>query len=87
MTELERAAEWFQNAVASLERASLPLVESRSALAQADTRIAALIEERDALLARIADLEEEARAHARLSEEAERRVENAIAEVRNALDH
>lgn len=85
MTNLKLAAERFQKAVDSLERATLPLADSRRSLMEAEERVAVLLEERDRLLARIAELEEETRSLSGLAEEAERSVEGAIAEVRNAL--
>jgi len=85
MTDLAHASQRFQRALEHLDRAASPLVDSRRSLMEAEARVTALVEERERLVARIAELEEETRALARLSEAAERRVDEAIGEVRSAL--
>jgi chromosome segregation ATPase len=99
MSQLELAAERLTNALNALEGRLVPLggargdVESARADAEAaradaqsaKAQLAELHAERERLLARIAELEDEARLLGEISEEVENRLDGAIAEVRAAL--
>ena len=73
------------NALNALDETLVPLLKARDDAADAKARLAQIGEERDRLLARIAELEEEARALGDISEEVETRLDGAIAEIRTAL--
>jgi predicted nucleic acid-binding Zn-ribbon protein len=85
MDRLKIAAERLTNALNALEETLVPLSKARDDAKDARARLAAANEERDRLLARIAELEEESRALADISEEVENRLDGAIAEIRTAL--
>ncbi len=85
MGRLEEAGARFAAALADLERAALPLAESRDSTDSAQAKIAALTGEREALLERVAELEEEIRALEGITSEVEHRLDGAIAEIRVAL--
>ena len=85
MSRLDEAAERLRAAMASVDSAVAPLVEAKRAAKEAAARISALTVERDRLLARVAELEEDARALSGLTEEVETRLDGAIAEIRTAL--
>ncbi len=79
MSRLDAAAAKLMAAVDALEAAAAPLAEVRTG------RNAELIAERDNLLARVAELEDETRSLAGVTEEVEERLDTAIAEIRTAL--
>ena len=84
-SRLDAALARFSEALSRLETAAeekLARVRNASAL-EAELRI--VQEERDRLDARAASLEEEARTLAGLTEEAEERLDGAIAEIREVL--
>lgn len=85
MTELDQTAARLTAALDALEKASGPLLEARARAARDAAEIAKLTSERERLLARIADLEDETRSLAGLTEEVETRLDGAIAEIRTAL--
>jgi len=85
MGKLEIAAERLTNALDALDARLGPLARARDEAADARAQLAAMSEERDRLLARIAELEEEAQALGEISEEVENRLDGAIAEIRTAL--
>jgi chromosome segregation ATPase len=85
MARLEQAAERFRAALAALDKAALPLLEARKSAREAQSRVEALDAERQQLIARVARLEEDARALSGLTEEVEGRLDGAIAEIRSAL--
>ena len=85
MDRLKIAAERLTTALNALEEALVPLTRARDDAADARARLAGANEERDRLLARIAELEEESRVLADISEEVENRLDGAIAEIRTAL--
>ena len=85
MTQLDETAARLEAALTALETASAPLVEARARAAKDAAEIARLTVERDRLLARVADLEDETRSLAGLTEEVEGRLDGAIAEIRTAL--
>jgi len=85
MSRLELAAERLAKALDALEEAVLPLVQAREAAAADRARLAQFDAEREKLVARVAELEEEARSLSGLTEEVEGRLDGAIAEIRAAL--
>jgi predicted nucleic acid-binding Zn-ribbon protein len=85
MSRLALASERFNAALDSLVRALQPLLEARKSSRYADARVATLNEEREKLLVRIAELEDEARALSGTTEEVENRLDSAVAEIRSAL--
>ncbi len=85
MSRLELAAERLAKALEDLDSAALPLIQARESAAAAQAKIARLDGEREVLVARVADLEEEARSLSGLTEEVEGRLDGAIAEIRAAL--
>ena len=85
MSRLELASERLSAALELLETAAEPLLKARNSAADATARIAALGEERERLLARVAELERESRALCGVTEQVENRLDGAIAEIRTAL--
>ncbi len=85
MSRLELAAERLTNALNALEGTLVPLEGARTQADHAKARLAELNAERERLLARIAELEEEQQALSDISEEVETRLDGAIAEIRTAL--
>lgn len=85
MSRLEVAAERLAKALDALEQAALPLVRARDSATHSEDETARLKAEREQLLARVAELEEDARALSGLTEEVEGRLDGAIAEIRTAL--
>jgi predicted nucleic acid-binding Zn-ribbon protein len=85
MDKVGTAAERLAIALNALDATLVPLVKARDDAADAKARLVQIGEERDRLLARIAELEEEARALGNISEEVENRLDGAIAEIRTAL--
>jgi chromosome segregation ATPase len=68
-----------------LEESAAPGMETEAARVRAAAEIAALTQEREVLLARIAELEQETRALASVTEEVEGRLDQAVEEIRGAL--
>ena len=85
LSRLDVAAERFRKALDSLEHKSKIADELRQRAKDSEARIAALVSERESLLARVAELEEEAQALSGLTEEVGDRLDGAIAEIRTAL--
>ena len=85
MSRLELAAERLDKALESLNAAASPLSKIRDSTFDTEKRIAHFNVERERLLARIAELEEEVRSLSGLNEEVEDRLDGAIAEIRTAL--
>jgi chromosome segregation ATPase len=92
MGKLEIAAERLTKALNALEEGLVPLdrtrddaADVRAQLAEARAKLDAADRERDALLARIAELEEEQQVLTEISEEIETRLDGAIGEIRTAL--
>jgi predicted nucleic acid-binding Zn-ribbon protein len=85
MDKLKIAAERLTNALNALEETLVPLAKARDDAQDVRARLAATNEERDGLLGRIAELEEESRILSDISEEVENRLDGAIAEIRSAL--
>ena len=85
MSRLDLATERFQAALENLENAAGSVGESLDQAAKQPERHAELEAEREKLLARIAELEEEISALSGLTEEVEGRLDGAIGEIRAAL--
>ena len=85
MSRLENIAARLDAALQALEAAALPLAEARARAARDAAEIAGLNAERESLLARIAELEDETRSLAGITEEVETRLDGAIEEIRSAL--
>jgi hypothetical protein len=80
MSKLEAAVTRLETALEALERAVAPLAQSRA-------RLAELTRERETHIARLAQLEQEARALASVNEDIEGRLDSAIEEIRAVLGH
>ncbi len=85
MGRLEVANARFAAALAELERLAVPLAESRDSTGSSEAKMAALTAERESLLERVAQLEEEIRALEGVTSEVENKLDGAIAEIRVAL--
>jgi hypothetical protein len=85
MSRLEVASERFKSALDSVEARALALAEAREQAKKAIAQSSLLATEREHLVARVAELEEESRSLAGLTEEVEGRLDGAIAEIRAAL--
>jgi hypothetical protein len=85
MTRLDQARERLSSALARVEEAAGPLAGMRKSSADAEGRLAEVLAERERLLLRIAELEEEAQVLSGLTSEVENRLDGAIAEIRTAL--
>jgi chromosome segregation ATPase len=85
MSRLDLAQNRFQAALEALENTVATVGEDLDAAAKLPERIAELEAERDRLLARIAELEEEVGALSGLTEEVEGRLDGAMTEIRAAL--
>ena len=85
MSRLDLAQNRFQAALEALENAAALVGESLDGAAKLPQRIAELEMEREKLLARIADLEEEVSLLSGLTEEVEGRLDGAMGEIRAAL--
>jgi len=85
MSRLELAQNRFQAALEALENAAAGVGESLDGAAKLPERIAELEIERERLLARVADLEEEVSLLSGLTEEVEGRLDGAMGEIRAAL--
>lgn len=85
MTRLETAAARFAAALQQIEASGAPLLRAHAEMARAADRITELSAERDRLLARIAELEDETRSLSGLTQDVQGRLDGAIAEIRAAL--
>jgi predicted nucleic acid-binding Zn-ribbon protein len=85
MAELEAATTRLMAALERLEQLGIALVQVREESQRRAAEVSRLNQERETLLARIAELEEESRSLAGISEEVEGRLDGAIAEIRVAL--
>ena len=85
MSRLELAQDRFQAALEALENAAASVGENLDGAAKLPERIAELEIEREKLLARVADLEEEVSLLSGLTEEVEGRLDGAMGEIRAAL--
>jgi chromosome segregation ATPase len=85
MDALTAAADRLSAAMDRLENSLRPQAEAQKRHARDAAEISSLTHERETLLARIADLEEETRSLASVNEEVEGRLDGAIADIRAAL--
>ena len=85
MSRIDIAAERLAHALQALEDIATPLAAARNESIQAKVKLAQLVAEREQLLTRIAELEEENRALAGINEEVGGRLDGAIGEIRAAL--
>jgi predicted nucleic acid-binding Zn-ribbon protein len=85
MDALAAAADRLSAAIDRLENSLRPHEEAQKRHARDAAEIASLTHERETLLTRIADLEEETRSLASVNEEVEGRLDGAIADIRAAL--
>jgi uncharacterized coiled-coil DUF342 family protein len=85
MTRLDTARQRFDAALTALEASVAQIPALRAQAADSRAKVVELTEERDRLLARVAELEEENRALGGITEEVESRLDGAIAEIRGAL--
>ncbi len=85
MSRLEDMAARLDAALDALENTAAPLLDARKRAAKDAADIAGLNSERENLLARVAELEEEARSLTGITEEVEDRLDGAISEIRQAL--
>jgi len=75
----------LSEALDRLESLALPLADARARAAKDAAEIDRLRQEREHLLARIAELEDEARTLTGVTDEVEGRLDDAITEIRAAL--
>ena len=85
MSRLDAALARFSRALGRLETAAGGSLARTREAAGLEAELRILTEERDRLVARVADLEEEARNLAGLTEDVEDRLDGAIAEIREVL--
>jgi chromosome segregation ATPase len=85
MAELDQMTAQLTAALDRLEAQALPLAEARARAAEDAAEIETLKREREQLLARIAELEDETRAIAGVTDKVEGRLDEAITEIRAAL--
>jgi len=85
MAELDQMAAQLTAALDRLESLALPLAEAKARALQNAAEIESLKHEREQLLTRITELEEEARAITGVTDEVEGRLDEAITEIRAAL--
>ena len=85
MSRLDLAQNRFKLALEALENAAGAVGESLDTAAKMPERMAELEAERETLLARIAELEDEIAVLSGLTEEVEGRLDGAMGEIRAAL--
>ena len=85
MSRLELAQKRLTQALEKLEKSAKMAARRETDALAADEQIAALTEERERLLARIAQLEDELSALSSVTQEVEGRLDGAIGEIRAAL--
>jgi hypothetical protein len=85
MTRLDSASERFHAALEALQKTAAHPAVPRESIEGISRQLLALTAERDKLKARVAELEEEARALTSVTHEVEGRLDGAIAEIRTAL--
>jgi predicted nucleic acid-binding Zn-ribbon protein len=85
MSRLDAALARFSQTLNRLETAAQEKLARKREAAGLEAELRVVSEERDQLTARVASLEEEARALAGLTEEVEDRLDGAIAEIREVL--
>ncbi|MGD0190780.1 MAG: DUF4164 family protein [Rhizomicrobium sp.] len=85
MAALEAATARLTAALDRMDQLGAALVQARDEAKRQAADVARLTRERETLLARIAELEEDSRSLAGITEEVEGRLDGAIAEIRAAL--
>ena len=85
MSRLDLARDRLESALQSLEKTSKSQDRTRIEAEDGRARVQALEAERERLLARVAELEEELAVLSGLTEEVEGRLDGAIGEIRAAL--
>jgi predicted nucleic acid-binding Zn-ribbon protein len=85
MDALTAAADRLSAAIDQLENSLKPLDEAQKRHVRDAAEIASLTHERETLLTRIADLEDETRSLASVNEQVEGRLDVAISDIRAAL--
>ena len=85
MSKREDASARLMAALDSLENLVPALLDAGARAAEAEGKLAQALAERDGLLRRVAELEDENRHLAGLTETVETRLDGAIAEIRSAL--
>jgi chromosome segregation ATPase len=85
MAQLDQMAAQLKAALDRLDVLAAPLADFRARAARDANEITGLKAERERLLARIAELEEEARSLAGVTDAVEGRLDDAISEIRTAL--
>jgi chromosome segregation ATPase len=85
LSRLELAQKRLTQALGSLEKAAELAARRGKAASSAEARVAALNGERERLLTRISELEEELAALSSVTQEVEGRLDGAIGEIRAAL--
>jgi len=85
MSRLELAQERFRAALGTLENAADSVGENLDSAARASDRLAQADAERERLLARVAELEEQLAALSGITQDVENRLDGAIGEIRAAL--
>ena len=85
MSRLDLARDRLESALQSLEKTSKIQDRERAEAGDAGAKLKALEAERERLLARVAELEEELAVLSGLTEEVEGRLDGAIGEIRAAL--
>ena len=85
MSRLELAQKRLTEALEHLEKAAILAAKRGKTAAAAEARVGALDGERERLLARIAELEDELSALSSMTLEVEGRLDGAIGEIRAAL--
>lgn len=87
MSRFDDALARFTAALDRLEACAEERAEHLAKTAGAEAELSLLKEERERLITRIAELEEESRSLAGLTAEVEDRLDSAITEIREALRH
>lgn len=85
MAELDLMAAQLMEALDRLESLALPLAEARRRATKDAAEIESLKRERDQLLVRVTEMEDEARTLTVVTDEVEGRLDGAITEIRAAL--
>lgn len=85
MSKLDTATERLDKALKTLDGQVAGLAAVQAGAAASDLKMAELLSERDVLLARLAELEEESQSLTAANEDIETRLDSAIGEIRAAL--
>jgi hypothetical protein len=85
MSKLDAAAERLDKALKALDGRVASLASAQADAAASDLKMAELLSERDVLLARLAELEQDSQSLTTANEDIESRLDSAIGEIRTAL--